>query len=344
MPRNLYGESYSGIASQELSRDSARDQRYFQSLAARRAVEQMRHQQQQAAFQNQMAVNQLSANLAMQREGRNREAMQSREGRQERLMDDIIQNRQFYDKLKFEREKLGSETGVNKARIAEREMNEATESISDGTLKAGSNFDELFPNLDTTQRKRLQVMAKSVQEFEDEQAAAAEAAAKAANAQIKLATSAKQDALKAELGEMDVALAEKLKGPNMPRGVWSLGMGDGTEGTLQAEAAKARSARLGGVGSPGEVRLDSKELSELLNQIMKNRAYSDYVTFDTESGNFVPVIQRRQPSVGRTAPAAGGAQPDVSGAIRRAQRAISLGADPNAVNDRLQKLYGVSLP
>lgn len=75
-PRYLYGSSADAIASQEMGRDTARDQRFFQSLAQQRAAQQQLDNEmyRQAAFQasereraEQMQRNRFSDRLALSR-------------------------------------------------------------------------------------------------------------------------------------------------------------------------------------------------------------------------------------------------------------------------------------
>lgn len=299
MARQLYGESYGGIASQELARDSARDQRYFQSLAARRAVEQMNFQRQQAEQENAFRVAQLSANLAAQREAAGRDFERYRDTRQDRLLDSFLENKRFYDQLGFNKSKLTSDETIGKARIQERELDDATRAITEGSIRSENDIDSLFPNLDATQRRRLKVMAKSVDELEDQDIAASEAAAKAANAQLKLGTDAKRSRLGGDIDKIYEAYLDQVKGPNLPR--W-MG-GGGTEGTLNREAA-AKMMDITGGQPMFNVNLEGEELSTLLNNILKNRSIAESVAFDDKTGQFVPLLRRRG-TPGAAAPVAG---------------------------------------
>lgn len=128
MPRYLYGSSAEAIASQEMGRDSARDQRFFQSLAAQRAAQaqlddeiyrqsqfqaQERERAEQAAryaAQNRLAYNRQQQNLEL---GMERVAAQRDLG--------MEKNRFLEDKLNQERllaeQRLGLQRDLGQGRM-----------------------------------------------------------------------------------------------------------------------------------------------------------------------------------------------------------------------------------
>lgn len=281
MPRMLYGESYGGIASQELARDSARDQRYFQSLAARRQVEQMMAAQREAALARRQRAQEFAASMEMQRAGLDRQDRTLSTNRSDRLFDSMLENRRFYDKL-------AADTADDRSRRSDVEFRSASDAVLEGAIR-GTEVDKLFPSLSDIHRNRLKALSRSVEEFEGEESSASQSAADSANAQIKLATMAKREGLMGDIDELDASLRTSLKGPNMPK--W-LPFGDGTEGTLKREAAAKMLALT--QGKPmHEVNLTSAELQALLQSILKNRNISDNATFDDTTQSFVPSVRRR---------------------------------------------------
>lgn len=62
--RFIYGNDYGDVAGRELATDAARDSRYFNSLSANRAAQQLQQQQDQAAASNRLSWEQLLAQAA----------------------------------------------------------------------------------------------------------------------------------------------------------------------------------------------------------------------------------------------------------------------------------------
>lgn len=102
--RNLYGNSYDSIANQELSRDSARDQRYFNSLAAQRALAQMRISQQQAAQDSLYRNLALAENIRQNRLNTLFNRQDRSDYRRDRMLDMLLENKRYADQLGFRRE------------------------------------------------------------------------------------------------------------------------------------------------------------------------------------------------------------------------------------------------
>lgn len=75
MPRYLYGGSYDSIASQEMGRDSARDQRYFQSIVASQRLRQQMEDELYRKAQFEAAQRQAQQQFASQNEARNLQAL-----------------------------------------------------------------------------------------------------------------------------------------------------------------------------------------------------------------------------------------------------------------------------
>jgi len=71
--RFIYGSDYSDVANRELATDSARDSRYFNSLASNRAAQAQRQQQDRDAAATQLDWQRLLANAAIAAQSRNDE-------------------------------------------------------------------------------------------------------------------------------------------------------------------------------------------------------------------------------------------------------------------------------
>lgn len=275
----LYGSGYDSIASQEINRDQARDQRYFQSIAARRQVEQMMAAQREAALARRQRAMEFASNMGMQRMSMDRQDRSLNTNRNDRLFDSMLENRRFYDKL-------AADTSDDRARRSDVEFRTASEAVMEGAIR-GSDVDKLFPTLSDTHRNRLKALSRSVEEFEGEEVTASQSAADSANSQIKLATMAKREGLQKQIDELDASLKKSTSGLNRPR--WL--MGPGTDTTLQREAAAKMLALTGGKPM-SDVNLGPAELQALLQQIMKNRSIAEMATFDEGTQGFVPAFRR----------------------------------------------------
>ena len=173
-PQFVYGDSYGGVAQNELAQDASRDSRYYQGLGAQRANRALDFQDQQAEAGNQLAWQQLIQQAA--EAARRNQLDQSRE---QLLRDQMGQNNtQFVDKLALDKQAQDSldayhrgTLDINRAKEAAFDTPEAKSAplfaegmqLAQGGYGDRSNLDlaTLYPGLSPNQLARIQAVINS---------------------------------------------------------------------------------------------------------------------------------------------------------------------------------------
>lgn len=273
----VYGDSYGDIANRQLAMDQARDARYFQSLAANRALAAMAQQQQQASMDNAYRI---ASVIQSQREAQAARAAQAQHWADSMAMDrwkTMLQNQQYQQGLQLQRDQFTDKTG-------QKDYTEALGAVQQGLVNPGT-IKTVFPNLGEDQASRLNEYYNILGKQEEDAITASKSLANNLNAEV---LAKKRIAAGAQL---DADLAKAQTGWNMPR--W-LG-GSGLDSTLAEESAVKKDAVLAGKAPlPPGTRLPNQQIEDYIKSVLKNKGYADRVQFDDETQTWQPVIQPRR--------------------------------------------------
>lgn len=169
MPGFVYGDSYGDVANRELAMDSARDQRFFQSLAARRAFDQALAQRQQEDFRNQLGILSMLAQQRQNSESLNFNRATRAEDTQRDFLKSLLQNKQFYDSLASNERVAGLRLGGTAARDADREADRDYSEAS-GLAEQGTPLTELSKMFKLTPEQTARLTARIAQAAKQETA------------------------------------------------------------------------------------------------------------------------------------------------------------------------------
>lgn len=166
----LYGNSYDSIGQQELSRDAARDSRFFRSMDAQRALEAMAQQQQQQEAANRFQQMQFLAQQRQQQYANRFSAENQQYSHLQNYLQQQFQNKQFYDRLASQEKvaglRLGEVSAKDANRTGERDYNEAFNMISQGVPPDQASA--LFKSIAPDERARLQAHYANLAQLEEQ--------------------------------------------------------------------------------------------------------------------------------------------------------------------------------
>lgn len=190
----VYGDSYGDVANRELAMDQARDSRYFQSLAANRAAEQIEMQARQAEAANRLAAVQAAMNQRRYLEEMAQRREQAAFSNNYNLMNALQRQREFQSELNYRRNmdqesqrRWNEELALKRSQLQDQQGNadyrEASDAIMRGLVRPDA-IPNLYPKLNPTQQSRLGDYYNTLAQQEAEQIKSGETLAKTVQAMI----------------------------------------------------------------------------------------------------------------------------------------------------------------
>lgn len=271
MSQFAYGDSYGGVAQNELAMDAARDSRYFNTLSQRLAIQRLIQDQQQNDFRNSLAASQTGEE---NRRFYGYELPMKQEAQQNTFLDRLLQRQQAHQDM-LSREKIAAMHygDVN----ADQDYAEAHDAVLKGLMtpdKAGA----MFPSLTPAQRNRLQSYFNILGQRESADVAPAEAQGTALSDALNEELSGKR--LAKGTADLTAAATKAKSGLNW---LW----GPNSESSIDKRTQQAIKDLTEGRGR-GAVELDPAVLAQFVDDRLKRPAYNRFVQWDPGREAFVP--------------------------------------------------------